>query len=235
MGWMARLLRSSIGAKAVMALSGILLFAFVVAHLLGNLQIFGGPERINGYSQALRDLGPLLWAARIGLLALAVVHVFTALRLVKLNEAARPVPYVARASRQVKLQTRAMWTTGLLLLAYVLYHLAHFTWGWVQPRHFGRETRLTDGRVVGDVYSMMVHGFRVWWVSASYLAAMAVLALHLSHGIPSFFQTLGLHHEKYERALAALGPAVAALVFAGYASIPVAIWCGLVLPPGAAP
>lgn len=235
MNWLGRTFRSSIGAKLVMALSGILLFGFVIAHLVGNLQVFGAPDKINAYGQALRDLGPLLWALRLGLLVIAVVHIVTALKLVKANEAARPVPYLKQASRQIKPQARLMWTSGLVLLGYVVFHLAHFTWGFVLHDYAHLDAKLADGRVVHDVHSMMVLGFQVWWVSAAYLVAMAFLALHLCHGIPSFFQTLGLHHAKYQCALRLSGPAIAALVFLGYAAIPVAIWAGFVTTNGAAP
>ena len=235
MNWVGRLIRSSIGAKLVMALTGILLVLFLVAHLAGNLQIFAGPERMNHYAQSLRDLGPLLWVARIGLIVIALVHVFTALKLVRVNEAARPVPYAMRADRQVKPQTRLMWTSGLVLLGYAVLHLAHLTWGLVYRQNFELETKIADGRTVHDVYAMTVRGFQVWWLTAAYLAAMVFLALHLAHGVSSFFQTLGWRHSKYRRAIDAVGPALAALFFLGYSSIPVAVWIGLVKLPGAAP
>ncbi len=235
MNWVGRLYRSSIGAKLVMALTGLLLFGFVVVHLLGNLQIFAGRAAINDYGEKLRSFEPLLWVARIGLIVVALAHVATAMRLVRLNEAARPIAYVKQASRQVRKQTRFMWTGGLVVLAYTLFHLAHFTWGWLHPQHYHAVEKLADGRVRHDVYAMMARGFRVWWVSVAYLAAMACLALHLCHGIPSFFQTLGLDHSRYERAIERLGPAVATLIFVGYASIPVAVLLGWVVPPGELP
>lgn len=235
MGWIGRAYRSSIGAKLVMAGTGILLLGFVVAHLLGNLQLFAGPEAMNGYAQALRDLGPLLWAARIGLIVVTVAHVATALRLVRQNEAARPVPYVKQATRQVKPQTRLMWTSGLVLLGYVLFHLAHLTWCLIRPDLARAEWTLADGRACHDVYSMTVRGFEVWWISAIYVAAMLFLALHLCHGVPSFFQTLGLNHPKYQRALELSGPALATLIFVGYVAIPAAVWAGRLAPAGATP
>lgn len=235
MNGVGRMFRSSIGAKLVMAVTGILLFGFLIAHLLGNLTVFGGAEKINQYGQALRDLGPMLWVARVGLIVIAVAHIATALRLVKANEAARPVPYLKQASRQIKPQTRLMWTSGLVLLGYALFHLAHFTWGFVLHDYWKAEAKIADGRVVHDVHTMIVLGFQVWWVSAAYLVAMVFLALHLCHAIPSFFQTIGLHHSKYQRALKMSGPAIATLIFLGYASIPVAIWAGLVTTSGVSP
>ena len=234
MNWVARACRSSIGAKVVMAVTGAMLLLFLLAHLLGNLTLFGGPEKMNHYAQSLRDLGPLLWVARIGLLAVALVHVFTALRLIKANESARPIAYLKQASRQVKPQTKYMATTGLALLAYALFHLAHFTWGAIYPGYAHGEAKLADGRVVHDVYSMVVHGFSEWWVSAAYLAAMVCLALHLCHGVSSACQTLGLNNAKYQRAIKLAGPAVATLFFLGYASLPIAVLLGMVALPGGA-
>ena len=128
MSWVCRLYRSSLGAKYVMASTGVLLFLFLIAHLLGNLQVFSGADAVNGYAEKLRSLGPLLWVARIGLIVLASLHIATALRLAKANDAARPVAYTKQAHRHVKPQTKTMVMTGLVILGYVLYHLAHFTW-----------------------------------------------------------------------------------------------------------
>jgi len=224
MGWVRRLYRSSLGAKYVMALTGVMLFLFLIAHLLGNLQVFAGADAMNGYAQKLRDLGPLLWVARIGLLVIALLHVVTALRLAKANQAARPVAYAKQATRQVKPQTKTMVLSGLVLLGYALYHLAHFTWGFVLHDY----STLTDAQGRHDVFAMVVKSFQCWWVSASYLAAMAFLALHLCHGITSAFQTFGLNHAKYACAIKLAGPAVAGALFLGYASIPVACWMGLI-------
>jgi len=224
MSWVQRLYRSSLGAKYVMALTGVMLFLFLIAHLLGNLQVFAGADAMNGYAEKLRELGPLLWVARIGLLVLAVIHIVTALRLAKANQAARPVAYAKQASRQIKPQTKTMVLSGLVLLGYAIYHLAHFTWGFVLHDY----STLVDAQGRHDVFAMVVKSFQCWWVSASYLVAMAFLALHLCHGITSAFQTFGLNHAKYACAIKLAGPAVAAALFAGYASIPVACWLGLV-------
>jgi succinate dehydrogenase / fumarate reductase cytochrome b subunit len=230
-----RLVRSSIGAKLVMASTGALLFLFLVAHLSGNLLVFGGPDALNSYSEGLRELGPLLWIARIGLIVLAIAHIATALKLMRANERARPVPYARRADRQIRPSTRFMATSGLVLLGYTLFHLAHFTWGWIQPDHFAAEETLADGFVRKDVYAMLVLGFRTWWVDAAYLLAMVFLALHLWHGIPSLFQTLGVNHPKYNGLIRGAGAAIAAAIFVGYASIPVAVLAGVVPLPGSMP
>jgi succinate dehydrogenase cytochrome b subunit len=228
MGWVGRFIRSSIGAKFVLAVTGILLFLFVVAHLLGNLQVFAGPEKLNHYAQALRDLGPLLWVARLGLLALAIIHVAAALKVAKQNEAARPILYQKQASRQIRPQTRFMLTSGLVILGYALFHLAHFTWGKIYPGYFDSMEKLPDGSERHDVYAMLVLGFQVWWLSGLYLAAMFCLALHLAHGLSSVPQTFGWNHAKYQAPFRLLGPVVAALIFLGYSSIPVAVLAGRV-------
>jgi succinate dehydrogenase / fumarate reductase cytochrome b subunit len=228
MSWVCRLYRSSLGAKYVMATTGVLLFGFLIAHLLGNLQMFAGQDAVNSYAEKLRALGPLLWVARIGLLVLAGLHVATALRLAKANDAARPVAYAKVTHRAVKPATKTMVLSGLVILAYVIYHLAHFTWGVVQSDHARLVEKFADGHERHDVYSMVVLGFRTWWVSASYLVALVLLALHLCHGISSAFQTFGLNHSKYAGAIRLAGPAIATLIFLGYASIPVACWLGIV-------
>ena len=224
MSWVQRLYRSSLGAKYVMALTGVMLFFFLIAHLLGNLQVFAGADAMNAYAKGLRDLGPLLWVARIGLLVVAVVHIVTELKLAKANQAARPVAYAKQASRQIKPQTKTMVLSGLVLLGYALYHLAHFTWGFVLHDY----STLVDAQGRHDVFAMVVKSFQCWWVSASYLVALLFLALHLCHGITSAFQTFGLNHAKYACAIKLAGPAVSGALFAGYASIPVACWIGLV-------
>ncbi|MBM4014877.1 MAG: succinate dehydrogenase cytochrome b subunit [Planctomycetes bacterium] len=228
MSWVCRLYRSSLGAKYVMASTGLLLFGFLIAHLLGNLQMFAGPDAVNSYAEKLRALGPLLWVARIGLLVIAGLHIATALRLAQRNDAARPVAYAKVAQRAVKPATKTMVLSGLVILAYVVYHLAHFTWGVVQADHASLTEKFADGHERHDVYSMVVLGFRTWWVSASYLVALVLLALHLCHGVTSVFQTFGLNHAKYACAIKMTGPAIATLIFLGYASIPVACWLGLI-------
>jgi succinate dehydrogenase / fumarate reductase cytochrome b subunit len=226
MGWVGRFIRSSIGAKFVLAVTGVLLFLFVVAHLLGNLQVFAGPDKMNHYAETLQSLGPLLNLARIGLLVLAVVHVAAALRVHRQNEAARPIPYLKQANRQIRPQTRFMITSGLVVLGYVLFHLVHFTWGQLYPQFYAAMEKLPDGSERHDVYAMLVQGFQVWWVSLVYLVAMFFLAFHLCHGLSSVPQTFGWNHGKYQCAFKLLGPGVATLIFLGYASIPVAVLIG---------
>lgn len=229
MNWLIRLFKSSIGAKLVMAITGILLLGFVIAHLLGNLQMWLGPEAVNSYAQKLKDLGPLLWVARILLIVVFLVHVSTGLRLAAANQNARPVPYRVPHTIRATLASRTMAMTGILVFAYVLFHLAHLTFGVIYSDY----ADLIDAEGRHDVYSMTVLGFREWWVSGSYLLAMGVLGLHLRHGIPSFFQTLGLNHPRYNPLIEKLGPSLAGAIVLGYVSLPLGVLLGVIdLPPG---
>src|SRR5262245_6261078 len=204
----------------IVAVTGIILILFVIGHLLGNLQIFLGPDWINGYSQHLRDLGPLLWAIRLFLLAAVTIHIYVTIQLAVENRRARPERYLDRHYVKADFASRHMVMSGLIVLAFIIYHLAHFT------------VRVTDSRFgllkadpLGhyDVYSMMVYGFQNYYVSAFYVLGLFLLSLHLSHGSSSFFQSLGLNDKKLTPRLAAGGRIFAWLLFIGYTSIPFAI------------
>ena len=223
-------LSSSIGSKTVMALSGLGLLGFVIAHMLGNLQIFAGPEKLNGYAKTLKDLGPLLWVMRGGLAALFGVHVLSALAVVRANRAARPVPYVGRRDQVTTYAAGTMIYSGLIVLAFVAYHLLHFTLGVTHPAHFASQTP-TGGH---DVYTMVVLGFGQVPVALAYVVAQAILCLHLSHGASSAFQTIGVTHPRLAFLKAGFGKAVAAVIFVGNVSIPLSVLAGLLrLPAGA--
>jgi len=222
---LAAFYRSSVGKKMIVAITGIILIIFVIGHLLGNLQIFLGPDWINGYSQHLRDLGPLLWAIRIFLLLTVIIHIYVTIQLAIENRRARPEPYIDRQYAKATFASRHMVMSGLIVLAFIAYHLAHFT------------VRITDARFAllkpdplghYDVYSMMVYDFKSYLVSGFYVLGLFLLTLHLSHGSSSFFQSLGLNDKKLTPRLALGGRIFAWLVFVGYTSIPVAILLGLV-------
>jgi succinate dehydrogenase / fumarate reductase, cytochrome b subunit len=217
-------LHASIGSKVIVALTGLALVGFVVFHMLGNLQIFEGREALNGYAAFLRDMPILLWTARAGLLALAVVHVWTALKLAIKNRQARPVGYAMKGYRQASLASRTMAISGTLLLLFIIFHLLHLTVG-VVDRSF---TEGLDLRGQRDVYGKMIHAFgNPFWVSL-YLAGQVVLALHVRHAVTSSFQTLGLEHPALNRMFQAAGPAVALLVVLGNVVIVLAVWFGVV-------
>jgi succinate dehydrogenase / fumarate reductase cytochrome b subunit len=221
-------LRSSIGTKAIMAVTGTLLFVFVIVHMLGNLQIFLGPDAINHYGVLLRTLPEALWAARIVLLVAVVVHVWVAILLTIENRRARPERYAVSRAVQVGVAPRTLIWTGSIIAAFVVYHLLHFTFGQTDPSH----SHLLDARGRHDVYSMVVFGFSQWPVSLAYAVAQGLLALHLSHGASSLFQSLGLAHPRWRPLLDRTGVALAWIILIGNLSIPAAVMIGLLRIPG---
>ncbi|MFM8979709.1 MAG: succinate dehydrogenase cytochrome b subunit [Planctomycetia bacterium] len=231
---LSKAFKTTIGAKTLMALTGLALLGFVLVHMLGNLQIFLGRDALNGYAAQLQSLGGLLWVARGGLLAVLVVHVAMAIRLTRANRMARPVAYVSAQPQVTCYAARTMLMSGLIVLAFAAYHLLHFTLGVTHPQHHALTTVL-GGKTVHDVYSMVVLGFREVPVALGYLVAQALLALHLSHGASSLFQSLGVTHPTLKALQSRAGPALALLIFAGNASIVLACWLGWVkLPEGIA-
>ena len=219
--------RSSVGKKMIVAVTGVVLIAFIVGHLLGNLQIFLGPEWVNNYAEKLRQLGPLLWVIRIFLLINILLHIFYTISLTLENRRARPVKYEQKEHVKATFASRSMALSGLVLLAFIIYHIAHFTVRVTDPRFLLLKA---DPLNRYDVYSMMVYGFQNVFVSAFYIIGMFLLALHLSHGTSSFFQSLGLNDQKLAPRLATLGRFFAWLIFVGYTSIPVAVLLHLVKP-----
>ncbi len=211
----------------IVAITGIILILFVIGHLLGNLQIFLGPDWINGYSQHLRDLGPILWIIRIFLLTTVIVHIYVTIRLAIDNRRARPEAYVDKEHVKATFASRHMVMSGLIVLAFIIYHIAHFT-----VRVTDRRFALLKGDPLNhyDVYSMMVYGFQNIYVSSFYVLGLFLLALHLSHGSSSFFQSLGLNNKTLTPHLAFGGRVFAWLLFLGYTSIPIAVLLGLVKP-----
>jgi succinate dehydrogenase cytochrome b subunit len=209
------------------AITGVVLILFIIGHLLGNLQIFLGPDWINSYAEHLRDLGPILWIIRAFLLVTVVLHIYYTIRLAIDNRRARPVEYEQKENVKATFASRYMWLSGLLVLAFILYHLAHFTIRVADPRFLLLKH---DPLNRYDVYSMMVYGFQNPIVSAFYIIAMFLLMLHLTHGASSFFQSLGLNDRALTPKLARAGRVFAWLIFIGYTSIPVAVLLGLVKP-----
>ncbi len=223
------LIGSSVGKKIFMAVSGLVLFGFVVGHLTGNLQIFLGQDKLNTYAQLLKDLPALTWTVRVIMFIFLAIHVWRGIQLYFENRFSRPIRYVINATVQAPLASRVMIFTGGGIFLYVVYHLLHYTFIVTNPQYVNLHDTL--GR--HDVYSMVVLSFRNGWISAVYLVAMASLCYHLSHAIPSFFQTLGLNNENAEPKLKALGWIVAILIFVGYSAIPSAVLTGIItLPEG---
>jgi succinate dehydrogenase / fumarate reductase cytochrome b subunit len=233
MSWFRNYAQSSVGAKHIMALTGIILSLFVLGHMLGNLQIFLGQDAINSYAVAIKGNFPLLWGTRVVLLVAVIIHIAAAVRLVALNRAARPVRYqVFRPSRS-PYYARAMPWTGLILLAFIIYHILHFTLGLVVPDAYAAQEQLVTGLSRHDVYAMMVMGFQNYLVSFSYIVAMAILAMHLAHGVSSLFQSLGLRDPTYNGVIRNIGPIFGWLIFIGNSAMPIAVMTGVVTLPGA--
>jgi succinate dehydrogenase / fumarate reductase, cytochrome b subunit len=213
----APFLGSSIGRKAVMALTGLVLFGFVIAHLVGNLQVYQGPEALNAYAETLRHYPALLWAARIALLVAVALHIWAAWSLTRANRRARPLGYAEWKPQASTYASRTMRWSGVLILLFVVYHLMHFTFG----------TRAVHPRFVpGDVYHNFVTGFQNPLVSFFYILSMLALGLHLYHGAWSMLQTVGASHPRLDRVRYGVAAAVTALIVLGNVSMPVAVMAG---------
>jgi len=226
-GFISDFCHSSVGRKMIVAGTGMILILFVIGHLLGNLQIFLGPEWINAYSQHLRDLGPLLWLIRVFLLITVILHIYFTILLAIENRRARPEPYIDRQFVKASWASRHMVVSGFVVLAFIIFHLLHFT-----ARKFNPQFSLLklDSFNRSDVYSMMVYGFQNVYVSSFYIVGLFLLTLHLTHGSSSFFQSLGLNNQRLTPRLAIGGRVFAWLLFIGYTSIPVAVLLGFIKP-----
>src|SRR5580765_3332676 len=209
----------------IVALTGVILMLFVIGHLLGNLQIFLGPRWINDYAQHLRDLGPLLWLVRITLLVAVFLHIYFTVSLALENRRARPQRYQKRDYIKASYASRHMVVSGVVVLAFIVFHLLHFTGRKFNP-HF--PLLKNDPLNHYDVFSMMVYGFRSPYVSGFYVIGLFLLTLHLTHGASSFFQSLGVNNQKLAPTLARGARIFAWLLFIGYASIPIAVLLGLI-------
>jgi len=210
---------STIGRKVVMAVTGLVLFGFVLGHFVGNLTLYLGPEAIDGYSRFLHGFlhGGGLWVARAVLLGCAVLHVWSATSLTLDSWAARPESYRRWKAKDSTYASRTMRWGGVILFAFIVFHVLHLTLGRFHP----------DYRP-GDVYHNLVAGFQVWPVAAFYVVAMVLLALHLDHGVWSLCQTLGLSHPRYKRWARRAARAFALLILVGNCSFPVAVLAGWV-------
>jgi succinate dehydrogenase / fumarate reductase cytochrome b subunit len=219
MNWLTRTLSSSLGRKYIVAVTGLAMIGFLLAHLSGNLLVFAGPEAMNAYAKGLHTFPAALWTLRLGLIGAAVFHIYFALALNLENYRARPISYAMKRYERASWCSRNMVLTGLLILAYIFYHLAHFTF------------RLTDSTVASvgeyDIYAMIIGSFSNPVIALTYTFAMVVTALHLCHGISSLFQTLGLNHIKYNKTVRALGLILGIGICGAFITIPLAVMLGL--------
>jgi succinate dehydrogenase / fumarate reductase cytochrome b subunit len=210
---------SSIGKKVVMAATGLVLYGFVIGHMVGNLQIYLGPKALNDYAEFLQHFlhGQGIWLARGSLLVAVGLHIWAAVTLTLSNWSARPIGYRDWQARESTYASRTMVWSGPILAAFILYHLAHFTLGSAHPEF-----------VVGDVFRNVVVGFQNPFASAFYVLAMGALGLHMYHGFWSMLQTLGLSHPRWNPVRRTAALVLAGIVVLGNVSIPLAVLSGLV-------
>lgn len=218
---MNRYFSSSIGKKQIVAITGIAMVLFLVAHLAGNLLIYKGPEALNHYSQTLKDLGALLWVARIGLIGSFLLHFGFTISLVIQNRKARGVQYnrPLHASTR-KFSTRVMPLSGAIVFAYIVKHLLDFTF-----THPAASNALVNGVDLG-LYGLVYNSFLDPITSIWYVIAMLAIGFHLNHGVQSFAQTLGGNHAVYTPKIKKIGATVAVLIAVGFSSIPLYVLFG---------
>jgi len=213
----ARFYESTIGKKAIMAVTGLVLFGFLIAHMLGNLQIFLGPVVMNHYAETLHGNPPLLWTARTILLISVVLHIWASIQLSAIKKEARPVAYVKRKNVGSSWSSRSMMLTGPIIAAFVVFHLLHLTTGTIHSRF-----------VELHAYENLVNGFLVVPFALTYIAVMILIGYHLSHGIWSMFQSMGFNHPRYTPAIKKFAAIFSWILVAGFISVPLAILTGLV-------
>lgn len=218
--------RTTIFQKWVMAVTGIFLVLFLAGHLAGNLLVFLGPDAINEYAVGLRELfhGAAIWVMRAAILLAFVLHIRAGIILAARNRAATASSYSKVERRSSTVASRSMAYTGVLIAVYVLYHLAHFTWGTAHPDVYD----VTDAAGRHDVYRMVVASFQQPLLTALYVIAMIVTGLHLNHAISSAFQTLGVSHPRYTPLIRMVGPMLGIVLVLGFISVPLAIMFGMV-------
>jgi succinate dehydrogenase / fumarate reductase cytochrome b subunit len=213
----ARFLTSTIGQKTVMATTGVVLFGFVVVHMLGNLQVYIGATKLNAYAETLRSTPALLWTTRVVLLVSVLAHAIFGMRLTRLRSEARPVGYRMKKNVKSSVSSRTMAVSGLLIFFFVVYHLLHLTLGTAHPS-------FDEANVYGNV----VTGFRVVPAALAYIVAMVGLGVHLHHGVWSMFQSVGVGHPRWNAAVRRVASLAAAGIALANVSIPVAVLTGLI-------
>ena len=227
MTWIGKFYRSAIGKKAVMAVTGVILFGWIFAHMAGNLKLFFGSEALNHYAEWLRDLGApifphesVLWITRVLLIVAVVFHIHSAYALTMMNRKARPMDYADRDFVKGTYAARTMRWGGVIILLFVFYHLAHLTWGGnvAPPAQF----------IQGDVYHNVVSGFQIWWVAAIYIVANLALGLHLYHGLWAMFSSVGMTNPRFEHWRRMFATAFAIVITAANISFPLSVLTGFV-------
>lgn len=216
MNRLTALWHSAIGKKVVMAVTGLIGLLFLISHVISNLLVFTDPHHLDEWGAFLRSLGPALWLARLGLIAAVVLHVVAAVQLTRMSVAARPTAYAKSERRVATYAARTMRWGGLLLFAFIIFHILHMTWGQFHPSFHE-----------GQVGRNLITGLAVTPVAIFYALAMLALGMHLAHGIWSVFQTLGLNHPAWNRSRMVVGLALAVLIAGGFLAIPLAALFGV--------
>lgn len=224
MTWFGNFYRSAIGKKAVMAVTGVILFGWIFLHMVGNLKLYLGPEHMNEYAHWLRALGTpampetaALWITRLLLIVCVALHIHSAYSLTMLSRAARPVAYRDKKFVEATYASRTMRWGGVIILLFVIYHLLHLTTGTVH-----------NNFVQDDPYHNVVAGFQVWWVAAVYIIANLALGLHLYHGVWSMFNSLGLNHPRFNHWKRNFATVFAILIAGANISFPLMVLIGVV-------
>lgn len=221
-----RFYEAAAGKKVVMAVTGVILFGYVLGHMLGNLQIFLGAESINSYAHFLHSHEGALWVARTVLLLAVIMHIVASVQLWALNNKARPVSYVKKADVPSSYAARTMKWSGPIIAAFVIFHVLHLTTGDILPL----QAAPADSP---DAYDNVIMGFQHPWISIFYIIAVLLLTMHLYHGLWSMFQSLGISHPRYTPLLKRFAAVFAIVVAAGYLSIPIAAMTHLISPEAA--
>jgi succinate dehydrogenase / fumarate reductase cytochrome b subunit len=218
-----RLFTSTVGRKFIMAATGTLLFVFVLTHMIDNLHFFLGQEALNHYGDFLHNL-EILWPLRAGLLTVVVLHIWSAASLARDNIRARPVPYAQWDPTKATYASRTMVWSGPIVAAFVIYHLLHYTVQIKGINLTGQDFHtFIDSKGRHDIYRMIATGFSQPVVAISYIVAMALLCIHLDHGIAAGFQSVGWRNHAYRTLVERAGRLVAWIIFIGFASIPVSV------------
>jgi succinate dehydrogenase / fumarate reductase cytochrome b subunit len=215
---------TSIGKKLVVAITGLMMYGFIIGHMLGNLKAFGGATALDQYAEMLREIGAqflgnttFLWIARVTLIVAVVLHVATIIQLVKRNRSGQPTRKIRRRNAST-LAAKWMAVSGTLILVFIVIHLAQFTFGWINIHEPG-----TEGFETGAVYSNIWGAFNVWWVALFYVAMMAMVCMHVYHGAWSMFQTLGLDAPDRNKLIRTGVSVLAIILFVGFSAVPIAM------------
>ena len=222
-GYLCRFRRSTIGLKVAMALTGVVMFGYLVGHVTGNWLLFAGKEKINQYSAFLHHTPALLWGTRVVLLVSVVLHLWATVRFLALRKEARPVAYDAKQSHGSTFAARTMYWSGPVIALFIVYHILHLTTGTVHPSfHVDPATHQVD------VYQNLVDGFQKPLASGIYIVGMLAIGFHLSHGLWSMLQTIGVNRPNWECSLKSAAVLLGVLICAGFVAVPVAVLLGFV-------